>query len=108
MKEITVNDLAKAINKGQSVTVIDIREDYEFSVGHLSSNVIHIPMDQLTERINEIDKNTDTYLMCRSGKRAAALANYICSNFNTPRLGYVIGGITAYANEIDHSIEVQK
>lgn len=106
MKEITVENLAKEL-KANNALVIDIREDYEFQVGHIQGNVLHIPMDEVESKIQEFDKSKATYIMCRSGKRAAALTNYLCTNYDYPNLGYVLGGIEAYANEIDSSIEVQ-
>lgn len=107
MKEITVEQLAEAFKEERAVTIIDIREDYEFNVGHLKGNVLHIPMDEVENHIEELDNDAETYILCRSGKRASALANYLCTNFNFPNMGYVVGGISAYAEKIDHSIEVQ-
>src|SRR5690554_3650262 len=98
MKDITVQELASALKEKKSFTLLDVRENYEYKIGHLQC--VHIPMDEIQAREKE------TYVMCKTGKRAAAVANFLCTNFNFTNIGIVIGGVEAYANEIDQSIEV--
>src|SRR5690554_42578 len=104
MKDITVQELASALKENKSFTLLDVRENYEYKNGHLQC--IHIPMDEIPARINELDCEKETYVMCKTGKRAAAVANYLNKNHNFLNIKAVIGGVEAYANEIDQSIEV--
>ena len=56
-------------NVSSDVVIIDARTDVEFQRGHLE-NVIHIPLDSLRERINEIPKDKTIYVYCHSGLRS--------------------------------------
>ncbi|MCA9412874.1 MAG: FAD-dependent oxidoreductase [Candidatus Omnitrophica bacterium] len=49
-------------------TVVDIRTSKEFDSGHLPE-AIHIPLDELRERMNEIDGHDRIAVVCESGKR---------------------------------------
>ncbi len=104
MKKISVQELSEALKESKDFTLIDVREDYEYNIGHIQS--VHIPMDNLSERINELNCDKETYVICKSGNRASSVANFLEINYNFSDIGVVIGGIEAYANEIDQSIEI--
>ena len=104
MKDISVQELAAALKQNKTIILLDVREHYEYRIGHLKC--IHIPMDEIPARASELDCEKETYVMCKTGKRAAAVANFLNTNFNFSKIGIVIGGVEAYANEIDQSIEV--
>ncbi|RYM34675.1 rhodanese-like domain-containing protein [Brumimicrobium glaciale] len=104
MKDISVQQLAAALKQNKTFILLDVRENYEFKIGHIAC--VHIPMDEIPKRASELDCQKETYVMCRSGKRAAAVANFLNTNHNFSNIGIVIGGVEAYANEIDQSIEV--
>lgn len=106
MKDITVQELAEALKGNQTFTLLDVREDYEFEYGHLNCPCVHIPMGDLANRIHELDKEREIYVMCKSGSRAAAVANFLKLNFGFTKTAMVIGGVEAYANEIDQTIKV--
>lgn len=106
MKDITVQELAEMLNNDSSFTLLDVRENYEFDFGHINCNCINIPMGELAGRIEELDKNQAIYVICMSGSRASAVANYIKINFGLEKVGSVIGGVEAYAKEIDQSIRI--
>jgi len=104
MKEISVQELAKALKDDKSVTIIDVRDNYEYEVG--SIGCLNIPMNELESKINELDITKETYIICKSGDRASAVANFLETNYHFQNIGYIIGGMQAYANEIDNSIEI--
>jgi len=70
-KEVTAVDAVALMNREDAV-YIDVREDKEYSEGHLLGSV-HIPLGQLVERIDELDKYRQKPVIvgCRSGNRSA-------------------------------------
>jgi rhodanese-related sulfurtransferase len=52
--------------------VLDVREDKEYAAGHIPK-ARHIPLGQLSGRIQELDKfkSTPILVTCRSGQRSA-------------------------------------
>ena len=51
------------------VNLIDTRTEEEYYDGH-AQGFVNIPLDELRERIGEIDKEKPVYLMCQSGLRS--------------------------------------
>ena len=51
------------------VTVLDLRTDREYATAHLDG-VVHIPLDDLRDRMGELDRSKPLYVMCHSGLRS--------------------------------------
>jgi rhodanese-related sulfurtransferase len=62
-------DLA-ALLKGGAI-VLDVRTKGEYADGHVKGSV-NIPLDQLPQQLNKIDKNKVVITCCASGMRSAA------------------------------------
>lgn len=57
----------------ESHQLIDVRTPGEFVQGHVP-NAVNIPLDQLSNRLNEIEKDTPIVLVCATGNRSASAA----------------------------------
>lgn len=79
----------------ESDNLLDTRTKEEYEQGHLS-NALHIPIDELRERINEIPKDKLLYIYCQSGLRSYLACRillqkgYRCKN--------ITGGYGLYEN----------
>lgn len=77
------------------VQIIDTRTAEEYLQGHLKG-ALHIPVDELRDRLNEIDKDKELYVYCQSGLRSYLACQilqqygYVCKN--------IAGGYGLYAN----------
>lgn len=60
---------AAALPRDGSVTLLDTRTISEYSRGHIDG-FQNIPVDELRERLNEIEKNKPIYVICQSGLRS--------------------------------------
>ena len=60
---VTVSDIPEAAR------ILDVREDYEWAAGH-AEGAVHIPLDQLPARLDELDPDEDLYVICRTGGRS--------------------------------------
>lgn len=66
-KQVNVDKVRDLIaNKN---VIIDVRENYEFESAHIIG-AINIPLSELRERIDEIPKDKNVYLHCRTGQRS--------------------------------------
>ena len=52
-----------------SVTLLDVRTAYEYGKGHFE-NFRNIPVDELREHLDEIEKDKPVYVNCQSGLRS--------------------------------------
>ncbi len=62
-----------------SVTLLDTRTPMEYSMGH-AKGFINIPVDELRERISELDKSKPVYIMCQSGLRSYIASRILMGN----------------------------
>lgn len=80
-------DEIESLVDNKEVTLLDVRTPFEFKMVHID-NFINIPVDDLRNRIAEIDKSKPVYVMCQSGLRSyiacriLTLNGYDCYNFS--------------------------
>ncbi|MBX3163748.1 MAG: rhodanese-like domain-containing protein [Bacteroidetes bacterium] len=98
MKEITATELKKLIDDKANFQLIDVREPHEFDEANI--NGILIPMGEAIERANEISKDKQVVVHCRSGKRSATVINALEAQLGLTNLYNLKGGILAYIEEI--------
>lgn len=97
MKEITTKELALKLTNKKNVSVIDVREDNEVAEG-IIPNAKHIPLGQLSERMDEIDKNQAHYMVCRSGGRSGKACDFLTEHgFDVINM---VGGMLAWEDDI--------
>lgn len=82
--------------------ILDVREEAEFAFGHLK-NAKSIPMGELDERLNELDKEKEIYVICRTGKRSDLAAQKLVKN-GFAKVYNVIPGMTSWKGEVEKSI----
>ncbi len=61
------------------VCVLDVREQWEYEVGHIP-NVLHLPMSQIANRINDIPTDKTLIISCKSGQRSGRVTNWLKHN----------------------------
>ena len=105
MKLVSVQELNQWMSsENDSFQLVDVREPYELEI--CSLNAIHIPMGEIITRIKELKNNVKTCVLCKSGRRAAAVANLLETDFGFKDIHVVDGGIIAYATKIDKNLEI--
>ena len=62
-----------------SVTLLDTRTDIEYETGHIDG-FINIPLDELRERMGELDKNKKLYVTCQIGLRGYVAVRILLQN----------------------------
>ena len=64
--------LKAALDAGEPMVVVDVREASEFEAGHIEG-ALHIPLRQLAKKVNQLpsDKNTRLAVICRTGARSS-------------------------------------
>ncbi len=99
---IDAAELQQNLRHGDDIQLVDVREDWEFAINHLSGAHL-IPVPQLEERLREIDPRRPAVVYCHRGARslqaALALRAQGLSNVRSLR-----GGIERWAREVDPSL----
>ena len=80
-------DEVEKLQSDGSITLLDTRTKGEYAHSH-AQGFINIPVDELRERIDELDKSKPVYVMCQSGLRSyiacriLSQEGYDCYNFS--------------------------
>ena len=94
MKEIAFDEFYQLYQKG-SLSVLDVREVEEFESLHLEG-ARNLPLSQLADTYEQLDKDQLYYVICKSGMRSARACQFLAEQ------GYdvinVQGGMTAFEN----------
>ena len=99
--EITPSEFIERRSRGESLTLLDVREDWELGVASVP-DVVHIPMGEVADRLGELDRGREVVVLCRSGRRSLQVANFLQQNgFQAVNLA---GGILAWSRELDATI----
>ena len=104
MNSITVQELVAWRKDGVEHMLLDIREPYEREVSHIDG--VHIPMEDIVERLTDIPEDIPVVVHCRSGARSAAVTRALTQHYGFDNIHNLEGGIKAWASEIDPNLEV--
>lgn len=103
-KELSVLQLKELLDRGEEVTILDVREPYEWDIGNLGPQGARlIPLGELPDRFGEIPTDANLVVHCRSGARSDRAAEFLREHGYT-RVRNLEGGILAWSDEIDPSI----
>jgi adenylyltransferase/sulfurtransferase len=103
--EITPTELKARLDRGDALEIIDVREAFEWEIANLGPyGARQIPMNQIAERMGELDRDAEIVLQCRSGARSERVLRQL-REAGFQRLLNLKGGILAWADEIDPSLQ---
>ncbi|NYH80329.1 rhodanese-related sulfurtransferase [Actinopolyspora biskrensis] len=57
-------------------SLLDVREQEEWDAGH-APGAVHIPMNEIPQRLDEIPEADQLYVICRSGGRSSKVTAYL-------------------------------
>ncbi len=104
LPSITPQELRARLDRGEPIVVLDVREPFELEISRLPE-AIHIPMNEVAERVHELSDAHEIVVMCRSGGRSAQITRLLQA-MGFQRVKNLTGGINAYAQEVDLKIPV--
>ena len=103
MQQISAPELARLLEEpgGDAIQLLDVREDWEFELGHLPAST-HVPMQRIPAEIGRLDPQRPLVCICHHGMRSMQVAMYLShQGFN--RVLNLAGGIDAWSREVDPS-----
>ncbi|MFW8053757.1 rhodanese-like domain-containing protein [Vagococcus fluvialis] len=85
-------------SKRNKVTIIDVRETFEYEMGHIPES-INMPLSELGETFETLEKETPYFLICQSGSRSATAGEFLGMQ------GYdvtnILGGMGSWPGDIE-------
>ena len=92
--EIGVDELA-TLTRDADVRVVDVREEWEYRRGRVPG-ALNVPLSQLQVRVAELPRDKRLLVICESGSRSLAAAEFLLRN-GFAQAASVRGGTSAWA-----------
>lgn len=102
VKQLSAHELKNKILNSENVFLLDVREPNEFEYAKIENSVL-IPLNQIPERMGELDPSREIVVICHHGMRSQQAAYYLVqSGFN--HVANLSGGIDAWSCVCDSSV----
>ncbi|PGT80516.1 sulfurtransferase TusA family protein [Bacillus sp. AFS040349] len=95
----SIDELSKKIEGSEKITVLDVREQAEYAFGHIPG-AVNIPLGVLEKRFEELDKNSEIHVVCRTGSRSDLAAQQLTEKGFT-NVKNVVSGMKEWSGKTD-------
>ena len=99
--EITAVELKQRLDRGDTLTIVDVREPNEYQINRIPGSVL-IPLGDVPKRYGELNPGDEIVMQCKSGVRSAKAADFLRSVGFT-RVLNLKGGILDWVDKVDPS-----
>jgi rhodanese-related sulfurtransferase len=97
--EIGPLELKQRLDRGDELTVLDVREPEELAIAPFPSSMC-VPMGDIPARLSELDPDAEWVVVCHRGIRSAQVAIYL-ARIGFERVSNLTGGIDAWSTLVD-------
>lgn len=102
VKSVSANELKTKLDNKEPLFLLDVREPFEFKHAHIADSVL-IPLNQIPERLRELNFDQEIVVICHHGIRSMQAANFLIQ-IGFKQVSNLIGGIDAWSLECDSSV----
>ena len=99
MAEMTAKELKARLDSGQPPILVDVRQAWETKLCRLE-NAVHIPIEEIELRTEELDPQSEIVVYCHQGVRSAAVAEYL-RGLGFADVKNLAGGLDFWARTVD-------
>jgi len=99
--QITPTELKQRMDAGDDIFVLDVREPFEYQIANLGGTLI--PINEVPQRVGEIDREREIVVHCKSGGRSQRVAEFLAQS-GYAKVSNLAGGITAWSNDVDPTV----
>jgi rhodanese-related sulfurtransferase/TusA-related sulfurtransferase len=100
---VTDNSTLAGKLSDENVIVLDVREKAEYAFNHIPGS-ISIPLGDLETRVEELNKDKDIYVVCRTGNRSDMAAQML-SEKGFKNVINVVPGMSDWSGDVESDIE---
>ena len=98
-QEMKVTELKRRLDAHEPVVVLNVRDTWETALARID-NAVHIPMEEIELRTEELDPKAETVVYCHHGVRSAAVAEFLARQ-GFGKVWNLEGGIDQWARKVD-------
>src|SRR5438067_5535050 len=100
--EMSPHELKRRMDAGEPLELIDVREPFESEIARIEGAKL-IPLGEITERLDELNRERPIVVHCHSGKRSAQAARLLQQR-GFGNVYNLEGGIDAWSDQIDPNV----
>jgi sulfur-carrier protein adenylyltransferase/sulfurtransferase len=97
--DITSVELKQRLDRGDKLTLVDVREPNEFQINRIPGTVL-IPLGEIPRRYAELGKDDEIVVHCKTGGRSAKAADFLRS-VGFRRVLNLKGGVLDWIDKVD-------
>jgi adenylyltransferase/sulfurtransferase len=99
---LSVSELRARLDAPLPPRLLDVRTREEWAIGRIDG-ALHLPLQELSRRVDELDPGQTWVVYCHHGGRSAAAVAYLRQR-GFDRALNLVGGIEAWSREIDPTV----
>ena len=99
--DISAVELKKRLDRGDRLTILDVREPNEYQINRIAGSVL-IPLGDVPKRYHELDPNEEVITQCKVGGRSTKAADFLRS-VGFKKVLNLTGGIVDWIDKVDPS-----
>ena len=96
---ISVKDLKQKLDNNEDIFLLDVREPHEYEINNIHDGYL-IPLNDLPNRVNELDSSREIVAYCKVGGRSARAVEFL-HKVGFKKVKNLVGGIDDWARTID-------
>ncbi len=102
--EVGAVELKERLSSAEPPFLLDVRQPHEWDIVNLEEGgAVMIPLAELPDRLDELPKDRDIVVYCRTGARSDSAARML-EEEGFSNVSNFVGGIHAWVDEIDPSL----
>jgi adenylyltransferase/sulfurtransferase len=99
--DITAPELKERLDRGEPIVVLDVREPQEYQINRIAGSTL-IPLGELPQRYEELDREAAIICQCKSGMRSAKATAFL-RGIGFKNVRNLAGGILGWIDKVDPS-----
>lgn len=101
--EISPEDVKTKLDRAEALTLLDVREPWEFETARIASAKL-MPMGDVPSRAHqELDPDEDIVVVCHHGVRSLNMTNWLRQQ-GFEKAQSMRGGIDAWSRQVDQKV----
>lgn len=101
--DITPRELASRLQDDDRPFLLDVREPFEVEIASIPGTSALIPLGELEARLDELDRDQEIVVYCRSGNRSQQ-ATRLLQAAGFTRARNLTGGVLRWSADVDPSM----
>jgi molybdopterin/thiamine biosynthesis adenylyltransferase/rhodanese-related sulfurtransferase/molybdopterin converting factor small subunit len=99
--DMTAVELKQRLDQGEPIVIVDVREPQEYQINRIAGSTL-IPLGELPQRYEELDRDAAIVCQCKSGMRSAKATAFL-RGIGFKNVRNLAGGILGWIDQVDPS-----